>query len=99
MNDQASSSALKWQLAQVLASRGFVRRAARLKQLQIEEAEHTVLRAILLVEMSARPLPIRVIEWLLFFAGRCVGISRSRLPRTRGPFQILDSPFRFEAAA
>lgn len=51
---------------------------------------------ILCVEISARPGPIRVLEWIWQFFLRIVG-SPTKL--TLGPFQIRDGPWDLEQAA
>lgn len=57
-----------------------------------------MLGAILMVEMSARSVWWRAAEWSLWFVGSALHLPPKWLPRTRGPFQLSDAPFRFDAA-
>jgi hypothetical protein len=77
-----------------------VRATRRYKQLaqviqhEVDDpATRAALRAILLVEMSARSRVHRGVEWAAAWA------TRGRVGKTRGPFQLSNAPFAFQHAA
>jgi hypothetical protein len=50
--------------------------------------------ALYLVETNARRTYFRVVEWIVYVVGRACRVPSRLLPRTRGPFQLRDAPFR-----
>lgn len=90
--DDGSAVWIRGRLLQVRATSRF-RRLSGTIQREVADAETSdALRAILLVEMSARPTFVRALEWIAGWT------TCGRLAATRGPLQLRDAPFDFRAA-
>ena len=86
-----------WSLSQVLRRR----RVQLLFSQVMTDAPAEVrlqLAALLLVELTARSTLFRFMEWAAYFVGRALLVPPQLLPRSRGPFQLTDAPFRFTRA-
>jgi hypothetical protein len=88
-----------WRLAQVFEWRGYRKLRARLASLNLPNDDELALAAILAVEMTARSHVMRAAEWFVWSVGRVLHLPSQCLPRSIGPFQLQDSPFKFERAA
>jgi hypothetical protein len=83
---------IRMRLLNVRVSRRFRRFDVRLARLVSDERVRNSLRALMLVEMSARPTLVRAGEWLAWWA------SGKRVAATRGPFQLRNAPWSFSEA-
>jgi hypothetical protein len=90
---------IAWKLEESRMSRGFKRFAGCLAETPLRDRDREILLAILLVEMTARPTLVRMLEWALALTGRWLALPVRWLPSTLGPFQMRDAPFAFQQAA
>lgn len=87
---------LRWRLTELALGRSF-RRVARTIELRVRANEldgrwALYLKAICLLEMSQRPLGVRVVERCVNFITKLVRPARSM---TLGPLQLADAPLSF----
>lgn len=89
---------IAWRLHEVQSSRTFQKYRDRIDRKSLPSTAEGWVLAILLTEMSARPVWFRTLEWTGYIIGRALRFPQRYLPKTRGPFQLADAPYSFDEA-
>jgi hypothetical protein len=92
VDEDTGAAWIRMRLLNVRLSRRFRRFDAELDSLISDDVTRGSIRALLLVEMTARPTWLRAVEWVVAW------VTRGRIAKTRGPLQLRDAPFRFRDA-
>lgn len=99
MTSEESLVNLRHRLELTARSLEFQRLSAQLESTTIASGVKQSLAAILVIEMTERPRPMRALEWIVWRVCNRLGVARMVGPRTLGPLQLAHAPSNFSAAA